>query len=397
MKKQRVIICADVRFPKEDPGANRIEFVAKALQMVGFEVCILSHGRIDYETRDQDGYAEFNGIKYWNMQTSKNAIKKNIEIKIGGSRKILAKLYEMDVQKNDIIYVYGNNAFFVRPLLSYCRKNRVKSCIDVVEWHQPYQYKGGVFSPRYQSLNYTFKRLAPKFDYIIAISNCIKEYYEKKHEQILILPPMTEVQDVIWKEKQGKKAVTQLIYPGNPITKDDINVMLEALASLTPEQRKHFVFNITGISEEKLRMFLGKEQRVLDEIGESVIFHGFMEYSSLIELYENMDYLYFSRYDNLVTRANFPSKVPELMAKGIVPIGNKVGDYYLYLEDGVNSILFDKNDALDCASALERVIKNNSEISSMKGACVACAKKNFDYKNWTGKMEEFFIGEDIEK
>lgn len=397
MDKQRVIICADVRFPKEDPGANRIEFVAKALQMVGFDVCILSHGRTDYKKQDQNGFAEFNGIKFWNMQTSENSIKKNVEIKIGGSRKILSKLTDMHIQNNDIIYVYGNNAFFVYPILSYCKKNKIKSCIDVVEWHQPYQYKGGVFSLRYQGLDYTFKRLAVKFDYIITISSCIKQYYEKKHERILILPPLTEVKDLTFETKRKKEGVIQLIYPGNPITKENIKVMLESLAMLDVKQRKQLVFNITGISEQKLREYLGKDQRILDEIGETIVFHGFMEYSALTKLYEEMDYLFFSRYENLVTEANFPSKVPELMAKGIIPIGNKVGDYYLYLEDGVNSILFDKDNTLDCASALMRVIEDNSEIPSMKSACIACAKKNFDYKNWVGRIRDFFMGEDSEK
>lgn len=396
MDRKKIIICADVGFPKGDPGSNRIEFVGKALQNAGFEVCILSHGKVNGETCDENGFAEFNGIKYWNMPTSENSIKRKMEIKIGGSKKLLAKLSEMKIKEDDIVYVYGNNAFFVAPILSYCKKHEIANCIDVVEWHQPYQYKGGVFSIRYHSMNYTFTRLAKKFDYLIAISNCIKEYYEEHHKSILVLPPLTEIK-IKKREEKEEQSIIQLIYPGNPITKENIKVMLEALGALEEWQRKRLVFNITGIKEQQLRQYLGHDQIILDNVKDTVIFHGFMEYSDLAELYDSVDYLFFSRYDNLVNKANFPSKIPELMAKGIVPIGNKVGDYYLYLKDGTNAILFEKDDVKDCANALKRVVNNGDSLLEMKNACINCAKNNFDYANWADKLHVFFVGETSEK
>ena len=245
-------------------------------------------------------------------------------------------------------------------------------------------------------MNYTFVRLAKKFDYIIAISNCIKEYYAKYHEHILIVPPLTESK-MHKKEAGRERNVIQLIYPGNPITKENIKVMLEALGTLGNEERQQLIFNITGITEPRLRQYLGQDQNVLDKVRDMVIFHGFMEYSALTDLYENVDYLFFSRYDNLVNKANFPSKIPELMAKGIVPIGNKVGDYYLYLNDGINAILFDKDDVADCACALKRVVENEDALSEMKNACIVCAKNHFDYMNWIDTFRDFFVGENSEK
>ena len=43
--KRRLIICADRSFPRGDAGANRILFMAKALQETDWDVFVISTGR----------------------------------------------------------------------------------------------------------------------------------------------------------------------------------------------------------------------------------------------------------------------------------------------------------------------------------------------------------------
>ena len=182
-----------------------------------------------------------------------------------------------------------------------------------------------------------------------------------------------------------------MIYPGNPFTKDDIKVMLKGLLKLNFEERKNIVFHSTGISEKMLRDFLGEEQSMIDDLGETLILHGRIDYHELEILYSKMDFLFMSRPNTLVTEANFPSKLPELMAWGIIPICNEQGDYTNYLTDGIDSILFLKNTPSDCAAALRRSINISEEMrSKMRIAARKCAENNFDYRVWAEKLNKFF-------
>lgn len=50
-----------------------------------------------------------------------------------------------------------------------------------------------------------------------------------------------------------------------------------------------------------------------------------MKYGELIGLYQEMHFLLLARGVSQMTLANFPSKVPETMCFGIVPIVSEVG------------------------------------------------------------------------
>ena len=146
-------------------------------------------------------------------------------------------------------------------------------------------------------------------------------------------------------------------------------------------------FETEGLPVEHAESFNAEYQV---RLGDTVCFHGWMEYDELIELYQSVDFLYMSRPDNLVTRANFPSKLPELMAYAVAPIGNRVGDYYEYLTDGVDSVLFDKNTPEDCVTAIRRVIamsKEERQSMCQNARNTVCEK--FDYKKWANKLDGF--------
>ena len=172
--------------------------------------------------------------------------------------------------------------------------------------------------------------------------------------------------------------------------KDDICVMLEGILELSSEERSRVRMHLTGVKEEKLRSYLGKKQELFDRLGGCVVFHGWMEYTELIELYEKVHFLYMSRPDNLVTRANFPSKMPELMTYGIIPMGNRVGDYHHYLHDGKDAILFEKNTKQDCKEALLRALSlTDEERRSMHRAVCRTVLEQFDYRNWQERVLSF--------
>lgn len=105
-----------------------------------------------------------------------------------------------------------------------------------------------------------------------------------------------------------------------------------------------------------------------------------------------MDFLIIARKVDEMSLANFPSKVPEALCHGVIPIVSRVGDYTkYYLEDGVNSIIFDGYAAEDCLNAINRVLEmSNERIYELRCNARFTAEKRFDYHNWSDKISSQF-------
>ena len=92
-----------------------------------------------------------------------------------------------------------------------------------------------------------------------------------------------------------------------------------------------------------------------------------------------------------MTEANFPSKVPEIMCYGVIPVASRVGDYTrFYLKDGVDSIIMDGCSPEDIHAAISRCLALSPEslLDLSRNARLA-AEKTFWYKNWTKKIGTF--------
>ncbi|MBO5408287.1 MAG: glycosyltransferase [Clostridia bacterium] len=386
MAKKKIYICASAHFPHGDAGANRIQYIAQGLQLASYDVFVLSTGQTPKTAVAKDGWFSYAGLPYRNLELA-NAKKE----KLLSGYLMVSLLKKCGVTQNDIVYLYGSNSLYISPILSFCRRKKIKTVIDVVEWHQPFQYPKGEQDIRYRSSNKTFTKLSPKTNGIVSISECICDYYTKQGCYTKVFPVIIDAKNIPFDmAKKSQDDKIHLIYPGNPMYKDDIGVMLEGLALLSQEEQSKIVMHLTGVKEEKLRAFLGEGQTVFDRLGETVCFHGWMEYEDLIALYQSVDFLYMSRPDNLVTRANFPSKLPELMAYAVAPVGNRVGDYYEYLTDGVDSVLFNQNTPEDCRDAIRRVLSMTKEERNQlcqNARTTVCEK--FDYRKWDQKLNEF--------
>ena len=118
-----------------------------------------------------------------------------------------------------------------------------------------------------------------------------------------------------------------------------------------------------------------------------------MEYSDLIALYKQMDYLVLARFDNELTWANFPSKIPENMCYGIVPICSKVGDYTTYyLKNMVDSIFCEVGSKKRLVDAIRMGIKMpDDKFVAMHENSRKTAIEKFGYRNWASRIEDFLL------
>ena len=186
----------------------------------------------------------------------------------------------------------------------------------------------------------------------------------------------------------GEKAFNKIkfIFPGNGLMKDAIEVVLKSFSQLTFQEKERVELHLCGIKEEKIKNLLSPHE--YDSLKDMLIVHKWMHYEELIELYQSMHFLILAREENQMTLANFPSKVPEVMCYGVIPIVSRVGDYTkYYLEDNVNSLIFDGCSIDLCLEKIRKALSlSQEEILELSFNARKCAENKFDYRNWVGKI-----------
>lgn len=382
----RVFICAERRFPKIDASSSRIQYNAMALIACGYEVIVIGIGenkRDDYS--EQDKVFSFGGITYDNVGFLSNSRNKYAI----ATRK---KLEKYKIQSTDKCIIYTSNAFYGATIAKFIKKRKVeKVAFDVVEWFQPFQYKFGKLDPRLWLYNYCFRYVYASGKNVIAISKKIEDYFISRKCKTLLLPIITDVNDYSFQpDLKSNNDVIQLIYPGNPDKKDDIALMLKALDNLDDSYKKRIHFHMTGMSEQKLQRILGNDAYLIDKLKGTFTRHDWMTADELQKLYDKMNFLFMARPTNDSTLSNFPSKVPELLACGICPITNKVGDFVEYLTDDVNAVLYDECTLDGCLSVLKKVADfDKAGLKKFAEEGRKLAIERFQYQNWVETIREF--------
>ena len=141
------------------------------------------------------------------------------------------------------------------------------------------------------------------------------------------------------------------------------------------------------MKEEKIDQILSTEERI--KLKNVLIRHDWLRYDELTDLFNQMHYILLARPITQVTLSNFPSKIPEALCYGIVPVVSRVGDYTnLYLQDGKESFVFDGCNAKDCCNAIERAVSVSfEEWLKMSHAARKMAEERFDYHNWISVLK----------
>lgn len=208
----------------------------------------------------------------------------------------------------------------------------------------------------FEKYTYLNEVLRPKCDLIFPISDKIEEHFKEKGCVTFKLPIMCDSEEYSYIPK--KKERYKIVLPANGKMKDALKEMLIAISEILSDDLEAFEFHITGVTREQIVEIIGDE--IFNKISKSFVIHSWMKYEELVKLYQNMHYLFLAREDNQMTQSNFPSKIPECMCYGIVPIMSNVGDApKYYLKNQVNSIVFDGCTVSSCKQAN----KKNTSLS----------------------------------
>lgn len=331
-------------------------------------------------------------IQYWNFNKSKSGSRNYLHVYFYYKKHYRDALDYFGTDKDDYIIVYSTELDTVKAALEYSLVPDEHKAFCEVEWFQPYQYRNGIFNPLYILWKIGFHYRMKNFQKAIPISENLERLFIRKGCKTLVVPPLADTDNVRKKSELDNKYVN-FIYPGSASDKDSFPCMIKAFQMIEPEKKKRVRFHLTGsMSYEKLSKILKKDGLIMEDLNDILVFHNWLDYDELMALYTNVDYLLIARAKTRVTLSNFPSKVPEMMSYGIVPVCSDVGDYTRkYLHDGIDSIQFESDSVLGCAAAIKKAIeiKESTNFIKMQAAARETAIEKLDYRNWGKQIVDF--------
>ena len=390
--KKRCFICCNDPFPIGTANSNYIRNMAKALNKANYEVIVI--GLIEKKEVDANvDCGVYKGIRYINIINRKSRLPFRVRNHLLFGKDILRALKQFDVIPEDKIIVYTDFISVTYQLIKKYKSNNLRGNMAycIVEWFQAHQ-----FTCSYLSLDYIFWKLhfdflMPKYRKIIGISEKLCKHFEDVGCKALVLPCLVDCAQIEPNIGGQYKEQRDFIYPGAATNKDALEGILKGLLLLSDSERKKIKFHFTTLKPDKLIKAAKCSDEVLYELNDVLIFHGRVEYEKLLALYHNMDYLFLAREKNIITESNFPSKIPEMLAYGAIPVCSKVGDYArLYLKDGINAIMFDGASAEACANAYRRAISiEENEMKKMHANARKLAEMKLDYRMWDTYLKAF--------
>jgi glycosyltransferase involved in cell wall biosynthesis len=387
---KRVFICSEVSFPRGGAASNYIEYLALSLIEGGYHPVVIGQGKNSEEDLCGETYV-YNAIHYYNYpsqtKVSRYKLKRFIDANLYSGKQIVGVLKKLRLSSEDYIIFYSRNCFTIEPVISYANLKGTMASMAVTEHREDSHYKNQLLS--WQS-KYAFKYSISRTKSVIPISRHLEKYFQERGCRTLLLPCMANPYEYSFDIDKSSKFVN-FIYSGRDFAKDSFETMLKSFTLLTAEEKKKVHFHLTGVKHERLVEYLREERKLLGELESVLTIHPWLEYQELVKLVKQMDYLFIAREINQTTLANFPSKVPEMMCYGVVPLVSRVGDYTdLYLTDGKDSLIFDGCTPEDGVNAIRRAIELPKEKRlGMRMQARKTAEEKFYYGVWAERIGEF--------
>lgn len=269
------------------------------------------------------------------------------------------------------VILYGGYTPYLQRLLSWCRINGVRLLFDAVEWYEPEHSWGYLTSPYQWNIEWAMRHLVPQVDGIIAISSYLANHYRKHGLPVAIVPPTTStIAPGAWQPDIRLR----LCYAGNPGHKDDLDVVLQAVARLAA-QGAPIHLTVAGPDRASVLRRLGERDGC-----ELPWLHapGMLSHAQVQQLVGSVDFSILARQPCRVSQAGFPTKFVESLAMGTPVIANLTSDLHQHLRDGETGLVCAAPDVSSFSFALERALMlDEQEMGCMRVMCLNHAEQEF--------------------
>lgn len=377
----RVYVFFDQEFPRKGPDSNYVHYLSLAIENAGYDVIIVGESTLLRENTDLVKLTA--KISYVNISLASRIKRYWCRFFSYGQN------FEfLDIHPDDIIFFYTEYGSKINTVL---RKHFVRidnRILISVEWLRDFYPKKHANKLKYLRYKY-FEYISGKnIRKVLPISTKLRDYYESKGYETMLLPVLNDPFEINIQINSHNGIIT-FLYSGISLEKDDYRGMF-----LTVNYLYRYTSNIrliiTNSDLEKIRHLMGKE--LFSSLKNILNIYSWLPYEQYMNILDEADFLLVFRSDTNITRANMPSKVPEALSRGIVPIISNGGDLSkLYLTDLVDSIILDgSGNYKEYARKIYRVIVEQKHMfGNIHIEARKTAEEKFYYKNWSDKIVEF--------
>jgi len=379
VNKKRIIYIGGFEMPDGNAAAQRVMGNAKAFRDLGYDTFFIGLSSNNKCINKVSEYENFNFVNLRYPESFKDWVTHLSSIK--SYKKYLVK-------QPDIIIAYNFPAIALNKLLKWCNRNKLPIIADCTEW---YQAKGNFVFRMIKEFDiwYRMKILHPKMNGMIAISDYLYNYYSKKMNNVVNVPPLVDLSMDKWNNYEiSKNDFINIVFAGSfgRGNKERFDKVIEVLSQIKNENENIlFILTVVGETREKyLKIFLTD---IPSNLTENICFKGRLSHTNTIKEIKKADFVLFLREDNLVNNAGFPTKFVEAIAAGTPVLTNSTSNIKDYLLIGkYGYILNSKSNTGLKMDLIEALTQTSEHIEKMKVECFH--SQLFNYKNFISSFNK---------
>ncbi len=371
-KRPWVAYVGPFHYPEGGAASRRVLGMAESLSLAGYDVVIASGAGDSLEDEGQV-VSQSEGISYCLLAERvaehwPRPLRRFRYARMGG--RTVEWLASRPTLPAAVI-LYSGYTPYLQRLLPWTRNSGVRLLFDAVEWYEPAHPWGYLTSPYQWNIEWAMRCLVLRTDGVIAISSYLANYYRDRGLPVVVVPPTTSaISPGDWKPDSHLR----LCYAGNPGNKDDLALILRAVARLY-SAGVAIHLTVAGPARASVMGMLGEPP---DREIPWLCVPGMLGQLDVKRLVGGVDFNIFVRQSCRVSQAGFPTKFVESLASGTPVITNLTSDLHLYLRDGQTGLVCRAPDLEAVVSVLARASKLvEVSMRRMRVACIDQARASF--------------------
>lgn len=359
-------------YPEGEAASRRVLGVAESIALTGRDVWVCSGDSVSAPPHPlEHGGTVFHHALGDRPVSMRRAPLRAIGSLVTWGRAARAWLESCPTLPSHVI-VYGGLASYAAHIQHWAGLHGVAYVQDLVEWHEPRQFRGGRFSPQYWSSELAMRALYPRADGLIAISSFLQHRFADVMPTIRI-PPTTDILDAV--PLSDNRSGVSLAYCGTPGNKEVIAPTVSATASLRAAGLDVRLV-LAGVDEVAASKMSGIPVKELPSSG--VVALGRVPWVRASQIVADADFTVLVRRSTRCTEAGFPTKFVESFARATPVIGNITSDLGDYLIDGETGLVVSGSGVDQIAQAIRRALELTlKQREAMQTATQKSARANF--------------------
>lgn len=357
--------------------------IASIFMDIGYKVTFVCEGWERQEIHKHRNNFEYWYTKQYITKSRLRSVENIIEWTFGGK---LFRLFKKIVAKEKPEYVVFYGHVFEPKLIKYCRKNDIGLIIERADWFEKddatHWFEKHIVIPRGDRCIREHDKYA---DGIIAISGLFYDYYTKLGVPVIQIPPVFDLETITNVNIETHDKL-RLVYAGSlGGNKDKIIPAINAVCQVNREQKK-IQFDIVGISEAELDLYMGKKE--WNTYG--ILAHGKLPHEDTLKIIRNADFSFLLRENKRYAKAGFSTKFAESMLHGVPVICTHIGGCDTMVKSYINGVLVENNEEKTIELVLNKLLRYSSEeIYEIKQAALKEATMMFDMHRYSGELLVF--------